>query len=71
MMERIRIKNTGKKRVEKGEKNKKGFLYVGLTIISLSLLTVGAGYTQNAVDGVGSYGVVGGAGHRRRGRAGH
>lgn len=57
--------------MEKRGKNKKGFLYVGLTIISLSLLTVGAGYTQNAVDGVGSYGVVGGAGHRWRGRAGH
>lgn len=37
---------------------------VSLTIISFPLLAVGAGDTQNAVDGIGSYGIVGGAGHR-------
>lgn len=45
--------------------------YVSLTIVSFPLLTIGAGDTQNAVDGVGSYGIVGGTGHRRGGCAGH
>jgi len=49
----------------------KGILCVSLTIVSFPLLAVGAGDTQNAIDGVGSYGIVGGAGHRGRGRAGH
>lgn len=34
-----------------------------LTVVSFSLLAVGARDAQNAVDGVGSYGIVGGAGH--------
>lgn len=33
------------------------------TVVSFPLLAVGAGDAQNAVDGVGSYGIVGGAGH--------
>lgn len=42
-----------------------------LTIVSFPLLAVGAGDTQNAVDGVGSNGIVGGTGHWRGGGAGH
>lgn len=42
-----------------------------LTVISFPLLAVGARDAQDAVDGVGANRVVGGAGHRRRGRVGH
>lgn len=42
-----------------------------LTIVSFSLLAIGAGDTQNAVDGVGSYRIVGGAGHWWRGCVGN
>lgn len=53
----------------KGWKTKRS--HVSLTIVSFPLLAVGAGDTKNAVDGVGSYGIVGGAGHRGRGRVGN
>lgn len=59
MMERIR--RTENKRESR----------VSLTIVSFPLLAVGAGDAQDAVDGVGSDGIVGGAGHRGGGRAGH
>lgn len=44
---------------------------VSLTVVSFPLLAVGAGDAQDAVDGVGSDGVVGGAGHRGRGCVGN
>lgn len=53
----------------KGWKQKGSCVF--LTIVSFPLLAVGAGDTQNAVDGVGSYGIVWGAGHSGGGCAGH
>lgn len=59
------MEGTKKKRV--GQHNGSAFL----TVVSFSLLAIGAGDAQNAVDGVGSYGIVGGAGHWGRCRVGN
>lgn len=44
---------------------------IALTFVSFSLLAVGSWDAQNAVDGVRSRRVVGGAGYGWRGRAGN